>query len=50
MECGSQQLDCLKLPRKLSHGSTHTSFIKVGSPSQAVSIEELPSVRYSEEK
>jgi len=50
MECGSQQLDCLKLPRKLRHGSTHISFIKVGSPSRAVSKEELPSVRYSEEK
>lgn len=50
MGCGSQQLDCLKLPKKLSHGSTHTSFMKVGSPSRAVSKEELPSVRYSGEK
>lgn len=50
MGCGSQRLDCLKLPKTLSQGSTHASFIKVGSPGRAISGEELPSVRYSEEK
>lgn len=43
-------LDCLKLPKTLSQGSTHAPFMRVGSASQALSKEELPSVGYSEEK
>lgn len=50
MGCGSQQLDCLKLPKTLSQGSTHAPFMRVGSASQALFKEELPSVGYSEEK